>query len=80
MFSGRTLRAEGKGKAFVAFRNTAKVIVPGNHKPNFPSHDGERRARPPASALEFHHAIDQLGMKDDRRSRESRRRRRVRRS
>jgi putative DNA primase/helicase len=35
MHNGSELRAEGKGRDFINFRNTATVTITGNHKPHF---------------------------------------------
>ena len=35
MHNGSVLRAEGKGKDFIDFRNTATVTITGNHRPSF---------------------------------------------
>ncbi len=35
MHNGSVLRAEGKGRDFIDFRNTATVTITGNHKPSF---------------------------------------------
>lgn len=41
MHNGSELSAEGKGRAFIKFRNTATVTITGNHKPNFVTHAEE---------------------------------------
>ena len=38
MLNNSTLSAEGKGKDFVDFRNTAAVTITGNHRPSFVTH------------------------------------------
>jgi P4 family phage/plasmid primase-like protien len=66
MFSGRQLQAEGKGKAFIEFRNTAKVIVAGNHQPRFPSSNEKDGLDRRMLLLEFDRTVEQGGIKDDR--------------
>jgi putative DNA primase/helicase len=60
MLSGTTLTAEGTGRGFVKFRNTAKIIVAGNCKPSFPSANESDGIDRRLLMLEFHRRIDEV--------------------
>lgn len=66
MLSGTLLRAEGKGRPFAEFRNTATITIAGNHKPQFVTTAEKSGIDRRLLMLEFKRRVDEV-MKDDRR-------------
>jgi putative DNA primase/helicase len=65
MLGGSKLKAEGKGRDFIEFYNTAKVIIAGNHAPSFPSNTEKDGIDRRMLRLDFSRRVDEV-LPDDR--------------